>query len=345
MSDKISRRKFIPLVGTALLGASCLSIRDEADFSPEIKRPKKLGKGSTIGICATAGPIRSEKEVDEFVELLESKGFRVKEGKNIRKQHGYFSAPDQHRAEEFMAMVEDPEVDGIFFTRGGWGCARVLEYLDFDKIKRNPKVIMGFSDMTTLLNAITHKTGLVTFHGPGGNSSWNSFSWRYIEDLLLERHRVNFKLPDAEFLSGYPKTLSPGEAEGILIGGNLTVISALVGSGYLPSWKDKILFLEDVMEEPYRIDRMLTHLKLNGAFDQIAGLILGTFRKCEPEEPHRSFSLEEVFEQHFSDLKIPVYYGAPIGHVKYKFTVPVGMPVRMDANNMKFEVLYTSVTD
>lgn len=343
MDDKISRRNFIPLVGTALLGASCLSIRDEADFNKEIIRPKKLVKGSTIGLCATAGPIRSGKEVDEFSELLKSKGFEVKEGINVRKKHGYFSAPDKERAQEFMEMIKDPDIDGIFFTRGGWGCARVLEYLDFDTIKENPKVIMGFSDMTTLLNAITFKTGLVTFHGPGGNSSWNSFSWEYIKDLLIDRHSVNFKLPDAEFLSGSPKTLSPGQAEGILYGGNLTVMSALIGSGYLPDWKDKILFLEDVMEEPYRIDRMLTHMKLNGIFDQIAGLILGTFRDCEPEEPDRSFSLEEVFEQHFLHLNIPVFSGAPIGHVKYKFTVPLGMPVRMDADKMTFEILYPSV--
>lgn len=345
MSDKISRRKFIPLVGTALLGASCLSIQDDLEFSPAITRPKKLKKGSTIGICATAGPVRSEQEVDDFVSLLRSKGFNVKEGKNIRKQHGYFSAPDKDRADEFMEMITDPEVDGIFFTRGGWGCARVLEFLDFELIQQNPKVIMGFSDMTTLLNAITHKTGLVTFHGPGGNSSWNPFSWRYIEDLLMDRHRLNYTLPNAEFLTEYPKSIVKGSAEGILVGGNLTVISTLIGSGYLPDWKEKILFLEDVMEEPYRIDRMLTHLKLNGVFDQLSGLILGSFKKCDPEEPKRSFSLIEVFEQHFSDLKIPVFYGAPIGHVKYKFTVPVGMPVKMDSENMTFEVRYPSVED
>lgn len=345
MSNKISRRKFIPLIGTALLGASCLSIRDEADFSPAITRPKRLKKGSTVGICATAGPVRSESEVDDFTAVLRSKGFQVKEGKNVRKQYGYFSASDKERAEEFMDMINDPDVDGIFFTRGGWGCARVLEYLDFEAIKNNPKVIMGFSDMTTLLNAITYKTGLVTFHGPSGNSTWNPFSWRFIEDLLIDRHRVDYPLPDAKFLTEYPKTLVGGTAEGILIGGNLTVLSTLIGSGYLPSWKDKILFLEDVMEEPYRIDRMITHLKLNGVFDQISGLILGSFRKCEPEEPERSFTLIQVFEQHFSDLSIPVFYGAPIGHVRDKFTVPVGMPVRMNADKLQFEVLYPSVID
>lgn len=341
--NKISRRRFIPMVGTALLGASCLSLKDDIPFDPSIIRPKQLKKGSTVGICASAGPVRDEKEVDEFVKLLREKGFKVKEGENVRKKYGYFSATDKERADEFMGMIRDTEVDAVFFTRGGWGCARILEYLNFDEIRSNPKIIMGFSDITTLLNAITFKTGLVTFHGPGGNSSWNSFSWRYIEDLLIDRHRVNYSNPDKQFLTDTPKTIVPGTSSGILYGGNLSVISALVGSDYLPDWEGKILFLEDVMEEPYRIDRMLTHLKLNGVFEKINGLILGSFRKCEAEEPERSFTLDEVFNQHFSELKIPVYSGAPIGHVKYKFTVPVGMPVTMNANELRFEVDQTSV--
>lgn len=239
-----------------------------------------------------------------------------------------------------MSLIADSEVDAVFFARGGWGTARILEHLDFDSIKANPKIIMGFSDITTLLNAITVKTGLITFHGPGGNSTWNSYSVNYIKSLLENAELIKYTntLEDSEIVS-----YSNGVAEGEFFGGNLSVLTSMIGSGYLPNWKGKILFLEDVAEEPYRIDRMLTQLKLNGVFEKVNGVILGSFRKCLAEEPEISYTLEEVFEQHFSNLSIPVYFGAQIGHTRNKFTVPVGVKIKMNADKGEFELLQTAV--
>lgn len=342
--EKLSRRSFVPMLGTVLLGASCLSFDENVleDLPKGIVLPPRLKKGDKIGICAPAGPIKDLNEVHEFTSVLKNLGFRVKVGENVADQHGYFSADDQARAHDFMSLIEDEEVDGVFAIRGGWGCARMLQYLDFDVIGRNPKVILGFSDVTTLLNAITAKTGIVTFHGPSGNSSWNDYSVSYLQKTVMEVRRVEYRNTspaDAPII-----TYQSGKASGQLYGGNLSVIASLIGSKYLPDWKGKILFLEDVNEEPYRIDRMLTQLDLAGVFDSVAGIVLGGFRKCEAEEPDRSFTLIEVFEQHFSKRTYPIFYGAQIGHLENKFTIPVGQVAEIDADAGTIYLTYPAVS-
>lgn len=339
---EFTRRQFLPLAGLTMLSASCISANSESALLEMRKRtPKKLNPGDTVGICAPAGAVKHQSEVDDFVATLHNLGFKTKLGKHVSERFGYFSAKDEERADEFMSLIEDEEVNAIFSVRGGWGCARILEHLDFDKIKSNPKVIMGFSDITTLLNAITKKSDLITFHGPGGNSSWNPYSVDYIDRLLVKGQNLKFenKHYDAP-ISTYTK----GKATGELFGGNLSVLSGLIGSEYLPNWAGKILFIEDVMEEPYRIDRMLTQFKLAGVFDQISGLVLGIFRKCEPEEPQYSFTLNEVFEQHFKDFGKPVFSGAQFGHTKNKFTLPVGTLVEIDADEGSIQMLESAVT-
>ena len=335
----ISRRKFIPLVGTAIVGATSLSLNKESRKVLPVRAPilpKRLKKGDTIGIAASAGPIRERKEVSDFQDVLHGLGFNTKLGKNVFKREGYFSANDDDRSDEFMELIQDEEVNGIFFIRGGWGCARFLDLLDYEMIRQNPKVIMGFSDITALLNAITLHSEIITFHGPGGNSTWNSYSVKCITRLLSDGEKIIF----ANSAGDHPiRTYKSGKAEGEFFGGNLSVLSGMVGSRYLPDWNGKILFLEDVGEEPYRIDRMLTQFKLAGVFKQISGLVLGNFRKCTPEEPHRSFTLEEVFEQHFTEAQFPVFYGAQIGHIRNKFTVPVGVNVRIDADAGTIQML------
>jgi muramoyltetrapeptide carboxypeptidase len=200
---------------------------------------------------------------------------------------------------------------------------------------------MGFSDVTTLLNAITKKTKLITFHGPSGNSTWNEYSVDYFRRLLMDKMVFTFQnKPGDSDIHVYQK----GKTFGDLMGGNLTVLTSLIGSGYLPDWKEKILFLEDVSEEPYSIDRMLMQLKLNGAFDQVKGIVLGNFRKCTAEDPNRSFTLEEVFDQYFSSMDIPVFSGAQIGHTLNKFTIPVGAYAQMDAEEGTIRILYPAVS-
>lgn len=336
----MNRRRFIPLLGSAIVGASTLSFNIDKDkkfiadnFSIV---PPKLNKGDLIGICAPAGASKSSSEAIDFKATLEKLGYRVKLGANLNSRNGYFSATDESRAKEFMDFIENAEVNAIFFLRGGWGCQRILPYLDFNAIANNPKIIMGFSDITSLLTAISIKTNLVTFHGPNGNSTWGEYSMNYFRQVLSEPKRVVFN--DNAF-----KTYSKGSATGQIIGGNLSVLVGLIGTEYEPEWSNKILFLEDVKEEPYRIDRMLTQLDQAGVFNGINGIVLGEFRKCVPEEPEFSFTLDEVFNQHFEKLPIPVYAGARIGHIRDKYIVPVGCMVKMDADKGAFEMLNTAV--
>ena len=345
---KLSRREFVPLLGTALVGSSLIAGQKLPEKSQDQKRliqlrytqPNALKKGDTIGICAPAGALKRHDEIEEFQETIQQLGFKTKIAPNISKKYGYFAGSDKERAEDFMSLINDDDVQGIFFIRGGWGCARLLQYLDFEQISEKPKVIMGFSDVTTLLNAIYKHSGLITFHGPNGNSSWNEYSVDYIRKTLMDQENVLFQNSSEDTNT---RTLSPGKAYGHIIGGNLSVLTSLIGSEHLPEWDGKILLLEDVGEEPYRIDRMLTQLKLNGAFDQVRGIVLGAFRKCVPEEPHRSFTLEEVFEQHFSALEIPVYSGAQFGHTKHKFTIPIGVEAVMDADKGTLKTVYPGV--
>lgn len=336
--NTLSRRNAVSLIGLSILGTSCLSVKNdpqERTASGKIK-PKALKKGEMVGICAPAGCVSDPGEVREFTDVLKDLGFKVRIGKNVGSRYGYFSAADEARAAEFMDLVKDPEVKGIFFVRGGWGCARILPFIDFEVIKANPKVIMGFSDITTLLNAITLKTGLITFHGPNGNASWNTRTMEYFHSLLFHGESHTFYNRQEDFKI---RTILGGIAEGELFGGNLTVISSMIGSEHLPDWEGKILFLEDLKEEPYRIDRMLTQLKLAGVLDKVEGIVLGAFRDCLAEEPDRAFTVEEVFDQHFKGLNKPVYANAQFGHVVNKFVLPVGTKVRINADKGTIQML------
>lgn len=344
---KCTRRELLPLMGAGIAGTSLLAFagRNEKSDKPFgrfniFKRPSKLSSGDIVGICAPAGALRRVEEVTEFKQVLEEMGYRVKVGPNCQKTYGYFAGTDEERASDFMAFIEDAEIKAIFFLRGGWGCARLIPYLDFDKISENPKIIMGFSDATTLLNAILVRSQLMTFHGPSGNSSWNSYSRSYVKRVLSEGEHVVFKNTpeDSEII-----TYSAGLTSGTLWGGNLSVICSLIGTEFLPNFSDGILFLEDVGEEPYSIDRMLTQLKMANILNRSKGVILGNFRKCVAEEPERSFTLEEVFEQHFKNSKIPVFYGAQIGHTVNKFTIPLGVRVQMDANKGEITMIEPAV--
>jgi muramoyltetrapeptide carboxypeptidase len=213
--------------------------------------------------------------------------------------------------------------------KGGWGCARILEKLDYNLIQKNPKVLIGFSDITALLVAIRAKTGLITFHGPVGNSGWNDFTRNVFTNVTMTPKVFTF--PANPFGEEKTIVLNGGKASGELAGGNLTVLSGLIGSSFLPDWKNKILFLEEAKEEPYSIDRMLTQLKLAGVLNSISGFIFGKCARCEAEEPHKAFTFQEVLEQHIKPLGIPAFYGAMIGHIENKLTVPVGIKATMNA--------------
>jgi muramoyltetrapeptide carboxypeptidase len=326
-----SRRHFVK--STALL--SSLALLNQS-FAPleELTKPKlkakRLKAGDTIAITSPAGAVWDEAQVEKFSNILKGFGFNVVLGNTLKLKTGYFAGTDEERAKELNDLFANKNIKGIFCMKGGWGCARILNLLDYKMIALNPKVLIGFSDITTLLNAIYAKTGLVTFHGPVGNSGWNEWTSSIFKSVVMNGEQTAF--PTGPNVEDMTITINKGTVKGTLVGGNLTVISSLIGSGYLPDWKGKILFLEETKEEPYRIDRMLTQLKLAGVLKQLKGVAIGKFVKCEAEEPQKAFNYMQVLEQHFRLLTVPVFYGLMTGHIENKLTLPVGAEVSLDAD-------------
>jgi len=337
----MKRRKFIKNAGLITVGTATLS-----SFTNDIKSankiiPQALRKGDTIALTAPAGAIFNASHISKIEKRLAELGFKTVKGKTLYEQDGFLAGSDEFRANELHSFFKDKSVKAILAMRGGWGCARILDQLDFELIKNNPKIIMGYSDITSLLIAITNQTGLVTFHGPVGYSSWKKFSTTQVFNTLVNGLNHTMKNPSSH-LSDL-KTLTKGTALGELVGGNLTVLSAMIGTNHEPNWQNKILFLEETGEEPYRIDRMLWQLKQANVFKQINGVVLGAFTKCTPEEPNKSFSLSEILDQHFKNASFPVYKGATIGHIVPKFTLPIGLNAKIDADNFSITLLEPAV--
>ena len=333
----MKRRQFIvnssALTAASLVGMSAMSLG-----APMKKiTPAALRLGDTIALTAPAGAIFSPKHIDKMTQIIENFGFKVVLGKTLTSQEGYLAGPDEMRAQEINEFFKDKNINAIFTMRGGWGCGRILDLLDYDMIKQNPKIIMGFSDITSLLIAITKKTGLITFHGPVGYSSWNQFSTESVYATLIEGKKAAFENPQHE--KENLETIVSSSASGEILAGNLTVLCSLIGTPFEPDWQGKILCLEEVGEEPYRIDRMYWQMASAGVFKKINGLVLGAFRKCEPEFPEESFSLDEVIKQHFKKLKIPVFKGASFGHTANKYNLPNGVMAAINSQNFAFKLL------
>jgi len=336
----------------ALLLLSLFSLAEE----PLPVFPPPLRPGDTIAVVAPASDLNRER-VERAVGRLEAMGFRVKWASDIYRKRGYLAGTDERRADELMAAFRDPEVKAIFPGTGGYGTTRMIDRLDYETIRRHPKILHGFSDVTGLHLAIQKKTGLVTFHGPnlmyglGSEGNLTSFSAEYLWRALLERNY--FDSQGRPVSPGYSYTapddvtpmitISPGVARGRLIGGNLSLISPLIGSEFEIETQGRILFIEDVGEKPYRIDRYLSHLRLAGKLDDVAGVVLGIFRNCEPEDPEDSLSLEQVFRDYFEDLGVPVILNFPIGHFKYNATLPVGVLAELDADRRRLTLLENPV--
>lgn len=344
----MKRRKFIKNVAGAGVASLVLpsfqansATVDSAPISGYKIVPKGLLRGDTIAITGPAGAINDDYYVKRITNRLDELGFKYVLGATLNEKFGYLAGTDEFRATEFMNYVKDDSIKAILTMRGGWGCARILDLLDYELIAAKAKIIMGFSDITSLVNAIYVKTGLVTYHGPCGYSTWTDFTTNYVTMAAVVGAPFTMKNP-SDYLKDL-KTLSPGKGQGDLVGGNLTVVQALIGTPYEPNWENKILFLEETNEEPYRIDRMLWQMKQAGIFDKINGLVFGSFNKCEPEEPEKSFTLLEVLEQHFSNQKFPVYMGATFGHLSPKFTLPIGVRAEIDADKFTIRTLEKSV--
>lgn len=338
------RRHFIRTTSLAAAGllVSCANAQTPkiAAAEPGIILPPRLRTGDLLALTAPAGAIFNEESVQKATAALEGAGFRVMQGETLRQRYGYLAGTDEFRAKELNALFANKEVKGIVAMRGGWGCARLLPYLDFDAIGKNPKLITGFSDITTLLLAIHAKTGMITFHGPVGNSSWGDFTMDHFLRIVKDAEPLRMEQPKDD-----PATIfCAGKKTGKLLGGNLTVLCSLLATPYLPDFSQSLLFLEETEEEPYAIDRLLTQLSLNGLLSRTAATIFGKCTKCEAEEPDKSFTLDEVLRQKFPEGGQTALGGFSFGHVKDKFTFPVGASATLDTETASLSLAYPCVS-
>ena len=306
--------------------------------------PVPLVRGDTIGLVSPSSATDDSFNLQLAREAMEAFGFKVTAGPHLGSRYGHLAGTDAERAGDLNAMFADPEVRAIVCVRGGSGAARLLPLLDYDAIRRNPKVLLGYSDITALHCALQAKTGLVTFHGQIGSGSWNAFNADQFRRVFFERELMDYRNKVEAGDELVPRrnrtiTIRGGKVSGELVGGNLTVLAALAGSPYLPDFRGKILFLEDVSEAPYRIDRMLSTLKLMGALDKISGFIFGECTDCKPGDGYGSLTLEQIFDDYIRPLKIPAYRGAMIGHIREQFIIPVGGKVELDADAGTFRLL------
>ncbi|MCC5939040.1 MAG: LD-carboxypeptidase [Lunatimonas sp.] len=335
--------KSLVLTGATLPFMGMRAYQSKAPASTPLL-PNSLNKGDLVGLISPSAAT-SEKMLITFAkEALEGLGFQVKEGANLFNRRGHLAGTDAERAADLNAMFADPEVKAVICIRGGSGAARILPLIDYETIRKNPKPVLGYSDITALHHAIYAKTGLITFHGPNGTGSWNSFNVRQFEKVFFDRELVTYEnelveVDDLVIKQNRTQTICGGEAEGILFGGNLTVLTALAGSPYLADFKNKILFLEDIGEEPYRVDRMMSTLKLMGALDQIRGFIFGQCTDCDPSTGYGNLNLDQIFDDYILPLDIPAYRGAMIGHVPKQFILPMGARVSMNADKGVFNLL------
>ena len=344
----MKRRSFIT-GSAAALAAFTLGSSLPASARQQTGKPARLKAGDEVRLVAPAGALFQKVRLEIAFENMIGLGLKPTAGTHALDRHGYFAGTDEDRAADLMAAFSDPNVKAIFALSGGWGAARLLPLLDFDVIKANPKVMIGYSDITALLCGINTKTGMTTFHGPNGTSRWRPAVVEMAKQILFNGNSPTIKnpAPDYDTLAQHSlrvQTVVPGTAEGELVGGNLTVLTALAGSPYMPDMKSKILFLEDVGEAIYRVDRMLSTLQLSGALDAVNGIVFGGFTDVGNDGAgYGAFALMDIFEHYGKIANVPAFYGAPFGHIASNGIMPIGTKARIDAKKGTIGLLEPSV--
>ncbi|MDM5297611.1 LD-carboxypeptidase [Bacillus pumilus] len=298
--------------------------------------PAALQTGDTVGVIAPASP-PDDKKLAKGIAFLESLGLQVKKGRNIDRRYGYLAGSDHERVEDLHHMFQDSEVKAVICACGGYGTGRIAETIDYDLIRQNPKIFWGYSDITFLHTAIHQQTGLVTFHGPMLSSDVGGENVHpYTKDTFLQLF--------APKSFTYSHHLSPlhalyhGTASGEIVGGNLALIVTTLGTPFEIDTKGKLLLIEDIDEEPYKIDRMMQHLKSAGKLDDAAGFIVGDFHQCEPKQQEPSLTLEQLWETYLVPQKKPALSGFRIGHSSPTVAIPIGTQAELDATGKKLHV-------
>ena len=347
----LSRRQ---LLTASLASLICFSQSMERSLatSNKVLKPPRIKAGAGVGLISPAGATFLREEVEIVQDAVKALGMTPYLAPHLLARYGYLGGTDEQRAADINQFFADAKISLLLPLRGGWGCGRILPYLDYQVIKKNPKVLVGFSDLTALILAVYAKTGLVTFHGPNGLTSWRTEQVNWFRRVLFDGEAVTFRnqvdgddVGRLMAVKNRIQTITPGRARGRLLGGNLSVISAMVGSSYLPNFKKSILFIEDVGENIYRIDRMLTHLKLAGILQELQGFIFGQCTNCLPDADYGSLTLEEVVRDHIQPLGIPAWMGAQIGHLENIVTLPIGIEVEIDATTGTITMLESAVVN
>jgi len=311
-----------------------------------IIKPKRLNHGDTIGIISPASSPDDLSKINRGVEYLEKIGYRVEIGKNVGNQEGYLAGSDLQRLSDLHEMFRNKNIKAIFSIRGGYGSGRLLDKIDYHLIRNNPKIFVGYSDITALQLAFFSQTGLVTFGGPMVAVDFHDEISPFTEEVFWRTITSNKKIGRIQ----NPRNekfylLNKGRGQGRLLGGNLSILTSLIGTEYLPKFKDSILILEDVNEAPYRIDRMLNQLRLAKILKKVKGIILGHFIDCYETDPAKqTFSLNEVIIEYFQNSELPVLYNVKHGHIKENITIPFGLKCSLNATRGFIEILENAVS-
>lgn len=317
--------------------------------SKAVVRPPKLGAGSRIALVAPAGPLVERDDVTRAAELCRALGYVPKVAPHALDKYGYLAGGDDARLADLNAALAAPEVDAVWCIRGGYGITRVLGRVDFAGFARHPKPVIGYSDITALLVALHQETGVITFHGPTARGSMPAFTRRHFERIMTRAEPAgrleSLPVPDGVLVPEQDRiiTIREGVAEGRLLGGNLTLLQCLAGTPFSPALDGAILFLEDVGEEIYRIDRILAHLRLAGILARAAGVLVGRFTEVGRRGADGVIGLEEVLETYLAPLGVPVAWGFPVGHIADQWTLPLGVRARLDAGAGTLDLLEAAV--
>ena len=326
--------------------AAAIALAPAPAAAPTPGKPPRLRPGDIVGLIEPAGFSDGEAQIDAVRFTIEGMGLVPRVAPHVGSRHGYLAGTDEQRAADLEAMFADPEVKAVLAVRGGWGCARLLPFLDWEVIRAHPKLLVGFSDVTALHLAFAARAGFPSLHAPNAANSWGKISWESFWRLAFAGETPTFEPP--ALLEADPAaearwrvtTIRPGKASGRLLGGNLSVLSALVGTPWLPDFDGAILFLEDVGEAEYRIDRMLSQMALSGILGRVAGVVFGQCTRCTAGvADYSGFTVPQLLEQYLAPLGVPAFGGANIGHVANQLSLPVGVEAEIDAGTGTIRIL------
>jgi muramoyltetrapeptide carboxypeptidase len=346
-----SRRGFAAATAAALAGLALPAGAAPRQRTSPMKliKPPRLAQGDLVGLIAPGGFTRDDA-IEKAVHKIEGLGFRVREGKNLRAVWGNYAGSVEQRLEDLHAMFADPEVKAIWCIRGGSGCISLLARLDYALIRKNPKVLIGYSDITALHLALLRKVGLVSFHGPVAMSGPSDYAMGHLMAVLCDP-QPRYVIPQAEENAERAlsethyaiRTVHGGSATGPLIGGNLSLVAALAGTPYAANLDGAIVYLEEVNEAPYRIDRWMTQLDLCSPFARAAAMMVGICDNCGPGEEESSLTLDETLDIHLAPLQVPAVSGYSFGHIRHQFTIPIGIRATLDADAQTLTLLEPAV--